>query len=218
MRSQFPVYISSGSNFACDPVQLATYQKKYAWSADGCLQYVTGVIRNEVGAVLVGYNKKHRNRQIPSGKVDKWETLLNTLERELEEEIHLEVTQAELLGRSKVIYNGMVREGHFFDTEISGTLQAQERDTMEEFKRISFIPADNSLGRWLTDGTTSITDEKEILTTRHMFAELYRLLNFPGYHALMQQRVIVPPDTDQQNNFLQLRESSSNTLRVESIS
>ena len=47
-RTTFPIHISSGDNFHRDEEQYQKYIKKYEWSNDGCLQYVTALIRNEM--------------------------------------------------------------------------------------------------------------------------------------------------------------------------
>lgn len=39
----------------------------------------------------------------------------------------------------------MSREGHFYETVIQGTFASQEKETMEEFKRMHFIKTQTPL-------------------------------------------------------------------------
>ena len=82
--------------------------------------------------------------------------------------------------------NGMVWQGHFYETKIEGVLEAKEIDTIEEFKWVGFVESDNDLGFALSDGETVVDDVEEILTYWHMFAEVYRLTQYPQYQKLVE--------------------------------
>jgi len=70
-RSVFPICLSDEKLLQRKEEQYQKYLDRYKWSDDGCLQYVTALIRDEMGRTLVGWNKKHESWQIPSGKVEK---------------------------------------------------------------------------------------------------------------------------------------------------
>ena len=53
LQNHFPVFLPSGAEYYADPDRLAAYREKYERSEEGLLQYVTAVIRNDEGAVLV---------------------------------------------------------------------------------------------------------------------------------------------------------------------
>lgn len=69
-RRYYPLFVSIGTNYIPTPEREKSYHEKYEW-IEGWLQYVTAVMRNDDGEILVGYNKKHNAWQIPSGKIDK---------------------------------------------------------------------------------------------------------------------------------------------------
>ena len=213
-RTKFPVCISSGDNFDRDETKYQKYVEKYERSADESLQYVTAVIRNEMWDILVGFNKKHWSRQIPSWKIDKWESHQTSIEREMWEETNLEVEETNYIGTSKVILNGMPWQWHFYNTKTKGNLQAKELDTMEIFKRVNFVETDTRLWFWITDWKEIITDPLEILKYWHMFAEIFWASKFPMYQSLMNEKTSIPKDLDKEEIYIQYRDQDKNNLEI----
>ncbi len=213
-RTKFPVCVSSGDNFDKDEQKYQKYVEKYEWSADESLQYVTAVIRNERGDILVGFNKKHWSRQMPSGKIDKWESHQTSLKREIWEETSLEIKETNDIGTSKVILNGMSWQWHFYDTKTKWTLQAKELNTMEIFKRVNFVETNTRLWFWITDWKKTITDPLEILRYWHMFTEIFWISNFPIYTSLMNQKISIPKDLDKEEMYIQYRDQEKNNLEI----
>jgi len=213
-RTKFPVCVSSGKNFDRDDEKHQKYIEKHEWSADGSLQYVTAVIRNERWDILVGFNKKHWSRQIPSWKIDKWESHQTSLEREIWEETDLKIEETNYIGTSKVILNGMPWQWHFYNTKTKWTLQAKELDTMEIFKRVNFVETDTRLWFWITDWKETITDPLEILKSWHMFSEIFWAEKFPEYQSLMNQETPVPKDLDKEEIYIQYRDQNKNNLEI----
>ena len=164
---------------------------------------------------MVGFNKKHWSRQIPSGKIDKWESHQISLEREIDEETSLKVKETKNAWTSKVILDGMVRQWHFYDTKVEWTLQANELDTMEVFKRVNFIELDTWLWFWITDGKEIITDPLEILQYRHMFAEIFWAAHFPSYGWLVWGKISIPDKLDREEKYIQYRDKAKNSLEIE---
>lgn len=214
-RNKFPVCISLGNNFHKDEEKIQKYLDTYEWSNDGCLQYVTAVIHNEIWDILVGFNKKHWSWQIPSGKIDKWESHQISLEREMNEEISLQIKEIKNIWTSKVILNGMVWQWHFYDTQVEWTLNANEVDTAEEYKRVNFIETDTWLWFWITDGKVTIIDPLEILQYRHMFAEIFWSSKFSLYKWLMWSAVSIPSNLDKEEKYIQYRDTEKNSLEIE---
>ena len=213
-RTTFPIHISSGDNFHRDEEQYQKYIKKYEWSNDGCLQYVTALIRNEMWNILVGFNKKHWSRQIPSGKIDLWESHELTIKREIEEETNLAAKKTTGIWSSKVILNGMVWQWHFYETEVAWILKANEIDTAEIYKRVNFVKTDTRLWFWITDGKDVVTDPLEILQYWHMFAEVFWMHKFPVYAWLMWGEILLPTDVDKDEQYIQYRDQEKNNLQI----
>lgn len=213
-RTKFPVCVSSGDFFDRDEEKYQKHVKQYEWSADKSLQYVTAVIRNEMGDILVGFNKKHWARQIPSWKIDKGESHQAALKREMGEETDLVVQDTKYIGTSKVILNGIPWQWHFYDTKVKWNLQAKELDTMEIFKRVNFVEADTRLWFGITDGEKTITDPLEILKYWHMFTEIFRASNFPTYQPLTDQSISIPNDLDKEEIYIQYRDQDKNNLEI----
>jgi len=213
-RTIFPIHISSGDNFYKNEEQYQKYIKKYEWSDDWCLQYVTALIRNEMWNILVGFNKKHWSRQIPSGKIDLWESRELTVKRETEEETNLIAKKITGIWSSKVILNGMVWQWHFYETEVVWILKANEIDTAEVYKRVDFVKTDTRLWFWITDGKDIVTDPSEILQYWHMFAEIFWTYKFPAYTWLMWGKISLPTDLDKDEQYIQYRDQEKNNLQI----
>lgn len=213
-RTKFPIYFSSGDNFNKDKKKHQKYIEKYERSFDWSLQYVTAIIRNKTWDILVGFNKKHWSRQLPSWKIDKWESHQTSLKREMLEEINLEVEETNYIGTSKIILNWMLWQWHFYDTKTKWNLQAKEFDTMEIFKRVNFIETDSRLWFWINDWKVIITDPLEILKYRHMFTEIFRTIKFPKYQILINKEIQVPKDFDKEEFYVQYRDNNKNNLEI----
>lgn len=213
-RTIFPIYVSSGENFYRDAKKYQKFVEKYEWSTDESLQYVTAVIHNEKWDILVGFNKKHWSRQIPSWKIDKWESHLASLEREIQEETDFVIEETKYIGASKVILEGMSWQWHFYNTKIKWTLQAKELDTIEIFKRVNFVKTDTRLWFWIIDWKKIITDPLEILRYWHMFAEIFWASKFQMYQSLINQETPIPKDLDKEEIYIQYRDQDKNNLEI----
>ena len=210
-----PVWIWPWSTLIKNEEQWAKYKNVYERSDDWDLQYVTALIRDNEGWILVGYNKKHNSWQIPSGKVDKWESLYDTLCREMDEELWVSVHEATILWTSKKIFFAMSREGHFYETTIQGTFASKEKETMEEFKRMHFIKTQTPLWRWLTDWQNELTNPEELLINRHMFAELRQMTTYPERKTLMKNPVHIPDAIDTNRQYIQYRNTETKSLHID---
>jgi 8-oxo-dGTP pyrophosphatase MutT (NUDIX family) len=164
--------------------------------------------------ILVGFNKKHWSRQIPSGKIDLWESHELTIKREIEEETNLAAKKTTGIWNSKVILNGMVWQWYFYETEVAWILKANEIDTTEIYKRVSLIKTDTRLWFWITDGKETITDPLEILQYWHMFAEIFWTYKFPAYVWLMWGEILLPTDVDKDEQYIQYRDQEKSNLQI----
>lgn len=213
-RKKFPICISSSTNFDENKEKHQKYINTYEWSDNGCLQYVTGIIRNEMGDILVGFNKKHWVRQIPSWKIDKGESHQTSLEREIQEETNLQAKESAYIWTSKVILNRMVWQWHFYETKVKWVLEAKEADTMEIFKRVNFVKTNTRLWFWITDGKETISNPTEILQYWHMFAEIFWTINFPSYREVMKKDIIMPNNLDKEESYIQYRDIEKGNLEI----
>lgn len=208
----YPLFLSDGTNYITGE-RLQKYVEKYEWSADGFLQYVVALVKDETGAILVWYNKKHGSWQIPAGKIEKEEWMEFTLEREVEEELSLRVVSKEYVGNSKAIFYGMPWEWHFFAVQVEGELQGNEEDTMTEFDRVRLVPADNWLGWGVEGKQVQVTDPEELLEKWHMFAELYAMENTENYREHMKTtRVAIPEHIEENERYMLYRDAGKNTI------
>lgn len=99
---------------------------------------------------------------MPGGKTKEDETAVDSLKRELKEELDVTVTSEKFLGHVKVVRNGKVFRIHYFDVTIDGTPTIQEPAKHGMLERVEQIPAENSLGYVVKFDQTIITDEYQL--------------------------------------------------------
>ena len=143
---------------------------KYEHSEDWFIDIVCGVIRNaEWKAALLHYAKSDI-RAFPGWKVDKWETLEQALERELQEEVWITISESKHLGWLKIFHQGMPCRVHRFEVKTSDELVNKEQEKHDRIERVKEENADNSLWFILNIDGTIIDDEQELLK---QFADFY---------------------------------------------
>jgi hypothetical protein len=130
----------------------------------------------------------------------------------------LDIESLEYAGTSKVILEGIVWQWHFYEAKVKWILEAKEADTMEVFKRVSFVETDTRLWFGITDWKETITDPKEILQYWHMFTEIFWTFKFPVYKTLINWTI---PDTNNLNKdriYIQYRDQEKGSLEVNEYS
>lgn len=215
-RTKFPIWVFPWKRFSKNPQKVKEFHKEYKFSSDECLQYVTALIHNDLWEILVWYNKKYNAWQIPSGKVNKWEDMINALRREIKEETNLKIENPKYLGTSKIILNWMLRQWHFFKSKMQWKLQAKEIDLIEEFARIKFIKTNSQLWFGIKIWNQKIENPVQILETWFMFVEVYWVLNYPKYHDTIKNLEIKIPTTySDSKNYIQYLDTEKNSFIIE---
>lgn len=122
-----------------------------------------GIIFNNKGEILVGRGKGSKRWTIPGGTPEEGETYLETLKRELIEEVDVEVLEAKVLGVQKAFEVGIekdaIYQARYIVTKFNLLPQTPDPDGGSQWER-KFVPAKeiNEYVKWGTTGEAMFSD------------------------------------------------------------
>lgn len=148
-------------------------------TADNFVQVVDCVIKKD-NKFLMHYHTKWQKYWFPAGKIEKWSNVLATVQRELKEEIDVNVIAIKELGSFKSISNWYLANLHMIEVEIEGEPKNMEPEKHPQMIRAEIIDSDNKLWFAVKIENTIVDDDFEIM---NQFADLYI------YHNQIAQKI-----------------------------
>lgn len=136
---------------------------KYEHSSDWFIDIVCGVIRDADWKAALLHHAKSDTWAFPWWKVEKWETLEQALERELQEEIWIHSSDSQYLWGLKIFHQWMPCRVHWFEVKTSDELVNREKEKHDKIERVKEESSDNSLWFVLNIDWTIIDNEEELL-------------------------------------------------------
>jgi isoleucyl-tRNA synthetase len=150
-------------NYLSDP------EREYETTADGFIKVARWVIKNEQWQILLLYIKKTGKRMMPWGKIDKGDNAEQTLQRELHEELWIEIENATFAWNDKLYYkptqyNFGCYESTFFEVQCNTQNIINKESEKHDIAWIRIEDSENSLGYCIRIENTIIDDADEIIT------------------------------------------------------
>lgn len=102
------------------------------------------------------------------------ESPVDTLKREILEEIGVEVTSEVFLGHAKTVHRSKLYRLHYFEITVAGNPQIQEVANHGMLEWVEKIPSENEFGYVLKFADLIIADANQL---RHEFADIHMLEN-----------------------------------------
>lgn len=138
-------------------------KSEFEYTEDGFLHYVQAVIKDSSGAILSLYNEKNGNRQFPWGKIDLWESPEIALQREIKEELWVDIEIGKSLWWIKRLLKWECYIELFEATISQGepSIQEPQKHTALWYARIT--QSDNNIGWNFTVLNNIIDDVSEIV-------------------------------------------------------
>lgn len=146
---------------------------KYEHSSDGATNVVCCVIKRD-DKFLIWYHKKWQKYVFPGGKIEKWDSIEETVIREVKEETWVEVKSQKTIWEFKEILKWNIWNLIYVETEIEWEPQNMEPDKTTHFQRAEIIDSENELGMAIKIENTIIDDAEEII---NQFYDLYTYKN-----------------------------------------
>ncbi|MFZ2150821.1 MAG: class I tRNA ligase family protein [Candidatus Absconditicoccaceae bacterium] len=147
--------------------------QKHVVTEDGFIDAVCAVIKKDNKYFMI-HHQKENVWFFPGGKIDKGESEIDALKREIKEEIGVNVVKYKKIGTIKIIRDGYPWRLYYFETEVDGEPIIQETGKHSDMKWIEKIDFDNNdLGFALKIDSVIISDKDEL---QRDFVD-YRLFN-----------------------------------------
>ncbi len=143
--------------------------QKFETTSDGYIHVVDCALKRENKFFML-YHKKWQKYVFPGGKIDKGHTLENTVKKELNEELGIEVTGVKNLWSFKEIMPYGLFNLNIIDVEFTGEPENKEPEKHTHTIRAEIIPSDNKLGFAVKIENTIVDDDFEIM---NQFYDLY---------------------------------------------
>jgi isoleucyl-tRNA synthetase len=116
------------------------------------------------------YHKKWQKYVFPGGKIEKGDTIENTVKKELNEELNINVTSIKHLWSFKEIMPYGLFNLNIIDVEFTGEPENKEPEKHTHSIRAEIIPSDNKLWFAIKIESTIVDDDFEIM---NQFYDLY---------------------------------------------
>ncbi len=159
------VHSFPGHKYIRDHKKIDQLKQKHEHTSDGFIEVVCGVIRNEAGEYLVVHHSLDNRFVMPGGKVDKGETLKEALNRELKEEIDINITDTKYIGALKEIISNIPYRLHYFSCTIQGEPRIMETNIHSTLKRVGVEAMNTPLGFGLKIENNIFSEIKDIQKT-----------------------------------------------------
>jgi len=143
--------------------------QKFEATPDGFIQVVDCALKKDNKFFML-YHKKWQKYVFPGGKIDKGHTLENTVKKELNEELGIEITEVKNLWSFKEILPYGLFNLNIIDVEFTGEPKNMEPEKHTHTIRAEIIPSDNRLGFGVRIENTVVDDDFEIM---NQFYDLY---------------------------------------------
>lgn len=181
--------------------------EKYEHSSDGSTNVVCCVIKKD-GKFLIGYHTKGQKYVFPGGKVEKWDTIEQTVIKEIKEEIWVEVSSQKVIWEFKEILMWNIWNLVYVETEIIWEPKNMEPDKTTHLEWAEIIEDKNELWIAIKIENTIIDDKEEII---NQFYDLYTYHNSFSWQIQKDRPVNVlawttTPWTLPSNSFLAIWE------------
>lgn len=119
---------------------------KYHHTDDGYIYSLRAIIKNDQWQILLMYDERYKTYTVPWGKWEKWDdSLLESLKREVKEEIWCHVVDAQFVGQSKCFWSGSATCHVYYDVIIDGEPKLFE-DHMASLHWCSYRETDDYIG------------------------------------------------------------------------
>ena len=184
------IYQSLWSEIIIDnPMPLSQQRKLYELTDDNFIRNVRAFVRNKEGEILMIRDIRYNRRAVPGGKVDKWETFEQALEKEIVEELWITIVSKKYIWWRKAYMRGSkwcnARMAHYYDISISGIPTNNEFDKGEEISCIK-------LNKDKNNHLISIEAKGEIISdTNRIYDE------FPWLHTLIDVLPYMPQTVEE---------------------
>ena len=147
--------------------------EKYECTSDGSVNVVCCVIKKD-DKFLIWYHKKWQKYVFPWGKVEKWETIEQTVIKEIKEELGVEVKSQKTIWEFKEVLKWGIWNLIYVETEIVWEPKNMEPDKTTHLERAEIIDSENELWIAIKIENTIIDDTEEII---NQFYDLHTYKN-----------------------------------------
>lgn len=142
-------------------------------TSDLCVHVVTCAIKQD-NKFLQFYHSKWLRYEFPGGKVEKWSTIIDTVKKEIKEELGLEVSWIVEIWSFKEIVKWCLLNLHYIDVTIKWEPKNMEPEKHSQMIWTEIIKSDNNLWFAVKIENTIIDDVSEIM---NQFPDLYAYYN-----------------------------------------
>lgn len=160
----------AGKNYLIDEKVLEKYHREYEMTADGFVEVVWSVIKNEKWEYLMMHDKQFNAFYSAGGKVDKWEDFRHALLREIKEELGVDCSVWDYMWGIKFVHNGRNIKMNYYQVTLMGEPSIQENDSHHGFERVWVEKFDNELW-YVIKVNNNIVDGAEHI--RQVFASTF---------------------------------------------
>ena len=149
------------------------YQQRlteYPSTDDGYIHVVWWIVKNNDGQIYLHHHAKLNEFRLPWGKVEFWETFEQALERELQEELCIEVKKLHHISSIKYILWWVKQCFHLFIVDEYVGTSINNKKGQYDYYRAEIIDSDNSLWYALKIDGTITDDSQDIMQS---FVDIY---------------------------------------------
>ena len=151
--------------------------KKHEQTDDGFIHTTKAIIKDEQWRYLTLFDTRWDFWTLPGWKVDTWETLEDSLARELYEELGVKIIKSNLIWSRKYIGKKNVL-AHYFDVTISGAPKIQENNKHNELKYVEIMDNDNNLWFSIKIDNVILDDTYELIDRFLSFHTIHNVLPY----------------------------------------
>ena len=174
---------------------------KFEYTTDWYLRYVLAVIKNDKWEYFMLKNKKHGGKwQCPGGKIDAWETAKDALQREVMEELNVECMIWDEISEKKIIVNGTMWQGEYYEVTLHGTPTIQE---INKHEKMEWVRLENWESGYILTSETEKSDDQNFI--RENFDIWNLVTDRPNIHTISVLAWTTTPWTIPANMALAVR-------------